>query len=83
MLIKELIQALQQLPQDLPVYYIDDGSYVEANKLVPTELSNTKWNILLPARYHKDNPELDVLVGDVFDALVLDSCLYKEKDNNA
>lgn len=78
MLIKDLILALQQLPQDLPVYYIDDGSYVEVNKLVPTELSNTKWNILLPARYHKDNPELDVLVGDVFDALVLDHEFFKQ-----
>lgn len=78
MLVKDLIQALQQLPQDIPVYYIDDGSYVEVNKLLPTELSNTKWNTLLPTRYSKQNPGLDVLVGDAFDALVLDSCLFKE-----
>lgn len=78
MLIKDLVQALQQLPQDLSVYYIDDGAYVEVNKLVPIELSNTKWNILLPTRYSNQNPGLDVLVGEAFDALVLDSCLYKE-----
>ena len=78
MLVKDLILALQQLPQYLPVYYTDDGSYVEVNKLVPTELSNTKYNILLPSKSYKDKPDLDVLVGDVFDALVLDSCLYKE-----
>ena len=79
MLIKDLILALQQLPKDIPVYYIDDGSYVEVNKLVPTELSNTKYNILLPSKLYKDKPELDVLVGDVFDALVLDSCLFNQK----
>ena len=59
-LIQELIQALQQLPEDIPVYYIDEDAYVEVNKLLPTELSNTKWNILLPTRYSKQNPELDV-----------------------
>ena len=78
MKVKDLIAELQQLPQDIPVYYIDDGSYVEVNKLVPTELSNTKYDILLPSKLYKDKPELDVLVGDAFDALVLDSCLFKE-----
>lgn len=78
MLVKELIQALQQLPEDIPVYYIDDGAYVEVNKLLPTELSNTKWNILLPTRYSKQNPELDVMVGEAFDALVLDHACFKQ-----
>jgi hypothetical protein len=78
MLVKDLIQALQQLPEHLPVYYIDDGAYVEVNKLVPTELSNTKWNILLPTRYSKQNPGLDVLVGKAFDALVLDHEFFKQ-----
>ena len=79
MLASELIQALQQLPQDLPVYYIDDGAYVEVNKLLPTELSNTKWHILLPTRYSKQNPGLDVLVGEAFDVLVLDHEFFKER----
>jgi hypothetical protein len=79
MLVKDLVQALQQLPQDLPVYYIDDGSYVEVNKLVPTELSNTKYNILLPSKLYKDKPVLDVLVGDAFDALVFDHEMLKHK----
>ena len=39
MLIKDLVQALQQLPEDLPVYYIDDGAYVEVNKAVLTSLT--------------------------------------------
>ena len=31
MLVKELIEKLEELPEGLPVYYIDDGAYVGFN----------------------------------------------------
>lgn len=75
MLVKELIQKLQELPQDIPVYYIDDGDYIEVQKLNLTELCLTKWNFISTTNTyskHKDN-----FIGEPFKAVVLDSDFFK------
>ena len=76
MLVKDLIKCLQSQDQDIPVYYIDDGDYIEVQKLGLTALCLTKWNFISTTKTyskHKDN-----FIGEPFKAVVLDSDFFNK-----
>lgn len=72
MLVKELIEKLKELPEDLPVYYIDDGAYVDFNAALVEELTTGAYSIIMPYRYCKDDSS-----KEVFKAVVLDTDFRK------